>query len=214
MSEHRRCAERLPWYVNGTLAPDEVRRLEAHLTECADCRRELERCRALASLYDGAEELAPAPHPSRVARLWARAEAENVAPPSRFPWRIVALAEAAALIAMLAFGLHAARNVTPAVDAPARFRTLGDPSPPPARSDAVVLRVVFEPDTPERTIRRILRSLDATIVSGPTPLGVYTLAVPRRDEMENWSGLAIETLRKEDAVLLAEEVGEPDPGSP
>jgi hypothetical protein len=37
----------LPWHLNATLAPDEDRAFRAHLDECADCRADLERLRAL-----------------------------------------------------------------------------------------------------------------------------------------------------------------------
>ena len=37
--------ELLPWFVRGTLAADERRAAEAHLTDCPSCRAELYVCR-------------------------------------------------------------------------------------------------------------------------------------------------------------------------
>lgn len=47
--------ELLPWYVNGTLEGEELRRLEKHLASCLVCRRELE---ALRGLRHGVREAA------------------------------------------------------------------------------------------------------------------------------------------------------------
>jgi hypothetical protein len=210
MSDHRRCNELLPWYVNGTLAADQVQEIEEHLGECEACRRELERCRALAALYEDVEDLAPAAHPARIARLWARAE-ETPPRPSRSPWRWIALGQAAAIVVLLALALRELPEepvAGPAEPAPV-FRTLGDAELEVPRLTAPTFRVVFAPDTPEETMRRILRSLEAEIVAGPSPLGVYTVSVPRSDEMADWSALVVETLRREPDVLLAERVHDP-----
>lgn len=39
---HREIDALLPWYVNRTLTDDEYGRVEAHLSECARCQRELD----------------------------------------------------------------------------------------------------------------------------------------------------------------------------
>jgi hypothetical protein len=45
--------------------------MAAHLAACAECRAEVERCRALATLVAGAE-VAPSPHPAQLATLLRR----------------------------------------------------------------------------------------------------------------------------------------------
>src|SRR5262245_14314128 len=53
----------IPWYVNGTLAPDERRRVEEHLAACAECRGLLEDLRELSPLVrSGAGALEDHPH--------------------------------------------------------------------------------------------------------------------------------------------------------
>jgi hypothetical protein len=55
---HREIAELLPWYANGTLAPEERAHVERHLQRCAECRRELEELEGLkAVLTQEAEEV-------------------------------------------------------------------------------------------------------------------------------------------------------------
>ena len=34
---HDEAQELLPWFVNGSLAPDEAKRVEAHRAACAEC---------------------------------------------------------------------------------------------------------------------------------------------------------------------------------
>ncbi len=44
---HKQTQTLLPWYANGTLDADEVAVVEAHLSECAECRDELKSEQAL-----------------------------------------------------------------------------------------------------------------------------------------------------------------------
>ncbi len=44
-------AERLPWFLNGSLDPREKDEIEGHLAGCTDCRRELEELRRAAEIY-------------------------------------------------------------------------------------------------------------------------------------------------------------------
>lgn len=202
MTRTPHCDDLLPWYVNGTLSPEEIRSVESHVEVCAACLRELERCRALAGLYEGIEDSAPAPHPARVERLWARAERSEI--PNAFPWRALALVEAAALVLVilgLGWGLRANEPSAPADSGPA-FRTLGAGSLEGPADDR--FRVVFAPETPESDLRELLRTYDARIVDGPSPLGVYTIAVPRSSDLDDWNRLVVERLRGEDPVLFAE----------
>jgi len=55
-------------YVDGELAAGEVARLEAHLADCPECRREVDRLRSLQEVTD-AMKLAEAP-PEKWERFW------------------------------------------------------------------------------------------------------------------------------------------------
>ena len=45
----KRILEILPWYVNGSLSPEEARKVEAHLKDCPTCQKELQEIRTLSS---------------------------------------------------------------------------------------------------------------------------------------------------------------------
>ncbi|HEX9800419.1 MAG TPA: zf-HC2 domain-containing protein [Thermoanaerobaculia bacterium] len=177
---HAASAPLVAWYVNDTLAPGERAEVESHLATCAECRTQAEFWRQLAP-FVAATGAAPAPHPSQFGRLVARLDEEIDAPPAapgdarfrRLPrrWRWVVAAQAAA-IALLVGGLFLAAGQEPRV---APFRTLAAPAAPPA---ALHLRVVFDEGASERELRALLVPLGATIVGGPSPLGVYTVALP------------------------------------
>ena len=40
-SPHEQAQQLLPWYINGTLEADERAMVEAHLSDCADCRADM-----------------------------------------------------------------------------------------------------------------------------------------------------------------------------
>ena len=209
MTGHRRYSDLLPWYVNGTLDADEAERIEAHLPTCAECRRELARCRAFAGLYEDVEDLAPAPHPSRIARLWHRVDAPE--PTRPFPWRALALVEAVALILVVGVvGWLARPDVPGDLAGEPAFRTLGAERSSPAPT-GVELRVVFAPETEERTIREAVRSLGGRIVDGPSSAGVYTLSVLAGSAPGDRQRI-LDQLRSHQAVLFAESVTPPGRG--
>ena len=84
------------------------------------------------------------------------------------------------------------------------YRTLSDAGSGPA-AGRVHLQVVFADDITEREIRTLLSSTGATIVAGPTPMAVYTLALAGDDR----GGPArtretLEVLRAHPKVRLAE----------
>src|SRR5262245_58983946 len=71
---HRRAWDLLPWYVNGTLAAGDRRAVEEPLAGCAACQDEAARCRETEAAVLAAGEVAPSPHPARLARLMERIE--------------------------------------------------------------------------------------------------------------------------------------------
>src|SRR5262249_57536756 len=87
--------------------------------------------------------------------------------PSLFRW---ALAAETAAIVLLAAAIIFQGSVGPSF-----YRTLSDPGKglEPGR---VHVQVVFADDITEREIRTLLSSIGATIVAGPTPLAIYTVA--------------------------------------
>ncbi len=213
---HQRLGQLLPWYVNGTLEAAERRRLEEHLADCPACRAELEAEQAVAeALRAGAEE-APAPHPQQLERLLERLdEAPEPQPASaRRPWTRLAprrgwhgwhgwqLLAGLQAAAILALGFLLARG-GPA-PAPA-YRTLADP--PAATAPAGLrVRVVFAPQASMEQVQALLAQVGAGVVAGPSPLGAYTLDIPKAAEAEP-PQLLLAVLRANAAVRFAEPVG-------
>jgi len=50
-SAHAEAQRLLPWFVNATLKDEELARIELHLRECADCRREADGLRQLRAAF-------------------------------------------------------------------------------------------------------------------------------------------------------------------
>lgn len=179
--------EAIPWYPDGL---GEVQRgaLEAHAAACAGCRREL-------AFVQGqpAEEPEAAPDAERVwARVLERVAAEGGEArlrPAPLPaarraasrrWLGAAagplpLAASIALaLAVGALGL-AAGSLLRAPELPV-YQTASAP-----RSEGAVagpgLDVVFRKDASAGEIEAALRGIDGAVVGGPSPLGVFRVAL-------------------------------------
>jgi len=94
-------------------------------------------------------------------------------PPKRMRWFYGAFAAQTLCLVWLAAGLlpslqHKGESIT---DEPAQYRSVGAPA------GYVQLVVNFAPDTAEKSIRGLLLSIDANIISGPNQLGEYRISV-------------------------------------
>lgn len=203
--EHCETTELLPWFLNGTLDALERRRVERHVAECVQCRRELGREHELhdtvvAVVPDEAWRGSFARVQSRIdatesgrrgQRSW-RAFADGWSALS--PWVRGAIAAQALLVCVLAAGLYRAN------DSPA-YRTLGA-APSAVTGEAVI--VVFDPAAPEQEIRQVILGERARVVGGPSPGGAYTLMVTGG----NAEGI-LARLRQNGVVRFAERGGAP-----
>ncbi|ELX09091.1 hypothetical protein Jab_2c11510 [Janthinobacterium sp. HH01] len=210
---HQAVQELLPWFASGQLAPDEAQRVQEHLQTCAECRQDLEwerdmraeaasagdalpagvdMERALARLMPAlgpqeqsapAPAAAPAPAPAPRPVSWWRAAAANQ--PSWLRWTV-----AAQSVAIIGLG---ALLLRPESD-PAPYRVLGS-----AVSNGGNLVVVFQPNTSERDLRRVLQAQGARVVDGPTVTDAYLLTVPAANRDR-----ALQAMRADPAVKLAE----------
>jgi anti-sigma factor RsiW len=183
-SAHDETERLLPWFVNGTLADDELANVQQHLAQCARCQQEVETLRQLQAVCvhesgtDGSVAIVPA-----FARLRTRiASATAHAPRSRWsgvlggwwqaaPWLRAAIAAQFGVIVLLGVWLIA----TPP---PAGYRTLGDAGAAASAPGTGQLVVMFDPHIDEAQLRRLLQASGARIVDGPTAAGAYVLAVP------------------------------------
>jgi hypothetical protein len=196
---HQEAQEALPWLANGSLAGAELRRVQAHVEACAQCRADLAMLHTLRAAGEASE---PACDPDRaLARLLPQLEtppASGEVPGwrARFAandrsWMRAAIAVQCCVIAALAVVLAGhQRNADVRNDA---YRVLGASPGTTAR-----LVVMFKPDTPERELRRIVRGSGARIVGGPTVTDAYLL------DADGDPAAALARLRAEGAVTLVE----------
>ena len=84
------------------------------------------------------------------------------------------------------------------------FETLTT-APPAAPAQRQTLRLLFAPGTTVEQMNAALRAVDASIVAGPTPLGLLTVSVPDAQPLER----ALATLRSQPVVRFAEPVVAP-----
>ncbi len=108
------------------------------------------------------------------------------------------MAQAAAILLLVGFIAW-----TTAQEPSAIHRTLSDVDALPVDTRAN-LRLVFVADTPEGRIREILGSVQGEIISGPTPLGVYTVAVPVSEHPDLMARAVLEELRAQPELTFAE----------
>jgi hypothetical protein len=222
---HRAVQALLPWWLNDTLAPQERAAVQAHLADCAACRaalefeHELQAAETLVTLEDagppGAQDLEPAwaAMAQRLAAVPAEPQAalpiDQPLPPTQRPrpaaaspvsgwWRVIALAQAAALVLLVGALLW------PTAMPDDRYRALGN-APATAAADSAALLVRFRPEASERALRDALRDSGTRLVGGPTVTDAYLLAAAPGHEAQ-----ALQRLRAHAAVQLAESL---QPGS-
>jgi hypothetical protein len=228
---HQRIWELLPWYANGTLSGPDRERVEDHAAGCRRCQDEIEICQRMAATVKSLGEVAPSPHPVQLQRVLARIdEAERAAEGERQeqragrrpfgvprralqalvaatprPLRGALVAQAAIIVLLvgvlvwgeLRTGASPARPSPP----PAVYQTLSDPAPVPPASGVITLRMMFSPQATEKEIRDLLLAVHGEITAGPSPFGVYTVAVTAA---ENPESVVLTRLRSDSVVMLAE----------
>jgi len=207
----------LPWYVNGTLSPEETRQVEAALARSAELRDELALLRAVSDAVRETTDAMPAPDPEGLARMMARIDAEPArrARPARVEerrpsWseRIAgafggvlrpAMAAAAVVIAVQAAAIVVLVDRQPAGQG--AFVTASGPSATgpgasaPAESGPRLL-VTFQDTATAADIRAALDAIEGSIVRGPTADGSFVIRL--RGDAE----AAVAALRARSGVVV------------
>jgi anti-sigma factor RsiW len=216
---HQAISELIPWYVNDTLESEERERVAQHVAECPACAEEIARCRILAAIVQSADMSDLNPSNERFARMMARIESTDESKsksrrhfvrewirkirltfeetPSPFRW---AVAAQAAVIVLLAGAVVFQLSSTPEP----LYRTLSDTGAV-TDSGKSSIQVIFAEDITEREMRALLGNIGATIVSGPSPIGVYTLGISAGDsDLAGRVHEALAVLRVHPKIRLAE----------
>jgi Putative zinc-finger len=200
---HRTVDAVLPWFANGTLTGDELAVVEQHLRECPRCRREVNLLRQLHA-FCAVDEPAPDPTPSyrrlreRMGGRWPLAAAVDRLRGLPRRWQLAPGWARWAIVAQFAgIVVLGAWVAAPGGESPVLYQTLGAPA---ARApSAGSIAVVFVPEVTASELLRIVRTVGASVVDGPTASNAYVLQVPagQRDAV-------LAALRSEPAVALAQ----------
>ena len=209
MQSHRQVWEQIPWILNGSASEADLQSVQAHLSQCADCRE------ALAFEQRLQEALQRQPQTSLDGdaeegwqRLSARIDAESngraslrsrLSASNQTRWLAAAvIAEALALGAMVTSSWITHGERAPA----AVYQTLSQPDP--ARPQPTI-RVVLAPDMTLEQLRTLLKGAHMQVVAGPGESGVWSLA-PAEDVATVATDIALRELRGSPHVRFAEPI--------
>jgi len=200
-AHHEDMWELIPWLVNGRLSGDAAAPLSAHLEQCAECAREYADQQRIYSAMQADDAIAFASEASfqkLVTRLDAAPEAARTSP----SLRSLAAACVLAALGLAAWGTWTVQRAPTSANAP--YRTLTSPARV-GGADAQ-LRVVFAADLTLSELARLLHSIDANIIAGPTEAGVYTLGFGPSLDTPAQVARRLALLRANDNVRFAEPV--------
>jgi len=203
-SPHRAVQELLPWFVTGALGAEEERLVAQHLQTCAVCRAERDGLELFHGQYVGRD--APTDTERLLETMRERLSAEAPAHPKtrersstglpgawmvrHLTWMKVAIAVQFAVIFVLGW------EVIRTEPERAGYRTLGSGSTPARAAGDLV--AVFDPNTPQREVARILRQSGVRVVDGPTASNGYVLSA------DGGLQAALDRLHAEPAVVLVQ----------
>lgn len=204
---HQHTQQALPWYVTEQLDEEERAAMDAHLANCAACRRDLEVERELAAQFVSLPLNADVGWAAVRQRMDGQGKAgglqklgsalkDMLSRPTRLGWVMasqVLILVAAAGVAYIAMPRPSA----------AEYHAL---SAPPSYGSGNVI-AMFRPDVPEQRLRSTLTAHDARIVDGPTPSGAYILRVPAGERAKILADLQ----QSKDLVLAQPIDAEPGP---
>jgi hypothetical protein len=200
-TDHDRVQKLLPWFVVDTLHGAELALVNQHLNVCTECQADFAwQCKLQA--IEPASEVTPDVDRA-FAKLRERIDVKKVHPKRQSgwfsqlgfanrPWMQWALAVQMASIVALVF-LVAAPDGTVA-----SYRALSSATTAGNVADGNLI-VIFKADTSEQELRRILNSVAARIVDGPTVTDAYVLHVSN-DRL----GATLRSLRANRNIILAE----------
>jgi hypothetical protein len=215
LGAHGECWNLLPWIANESAAAKDTARVEEHLRGCRECQEELEFQRQLREAIRSEEAIVLAPQTS-LNKLMQRIDSVDVddereaAPVAAAPvitrrkhGRMRWLPIAAAIQGIAIAGLLSALWLQSRDDLTAgRYSVLTTPTA--AVAGGPVIRVVFGDKVALDDMNRVLRSIDAQIIAGPSEAGVYTLGLAAGAADESGVDKAIAQLRADSRIMFAE----------
>lgn len=199
---HQGFEELIPWLVNGRLAGPEAAALRAHLDSCAECAREYQQQARIYGAMQAEDSIAFASEAS-FQKLAARLDAAAPAPRLRAGARWMAAASIVGALGLAAWGGWVLPH-PPSGAGDALYRTLTARAP--LVQGGPQLRVVFAPNLTVTELEQLLRSIDASISSGPSEAGVFTLTLAQTRDPAAQLAQSLAALRADASVRFAEPV--------
>jgi len=220
----------LPFYLNGTLSDQERQEVDIHISECSSCQQELEEMRSLRTEIKTYFSTLPSP-PTNVfskvkSQILAEAASDQIsksvihtqtsesfgAQIQEFLQSIFATQWAPALAMCLIIGQAGLLFLTMSTSPTSPLGTEGPAYGPviersipqaPTPDTTHKLRIAFEDQTTEHTVRTVIQSLKGRIVDGPTSEGMYIIEVPK-DEAMRLTTIIQNLVSQKDVIRLAE----------
>jgi anti-sigma factor RsiW len=217
---HQEVQALLPWYINGTLSEAELAQVGQHLSQCTACQEETHYWRDIAA---AAQLQTPAPvalPAEQFAAVMARIDATEAASATTGRWwdtvrqrlsrsvahlvtlprfaRLALAVESVAIVVLLGAVLWQSQPGPGAL-----YHTLSQPESRPQQA-SVTIHLVFAEDMRESELRALLGGVGGTIVSGPSSVGVYAIAVPLASATPEAIADLLRVLRAHPQVRLAE----------
>lgn len=172
----KECRELLPWYVNGTLSADETQAVEALLQDSETLRAEVEKLKCLKENLPEPQRFPGSELGWRILQKQIRADRINAKSPQ---WKSY-IAIAAMLVITLQIGLFALMQKEPSTN----VQLLGGQSVL-VQSEQLLLQVQIAPDASWQEVTEIFSALNASIVQGPSAMGVIYVQVGLQDLILN-----------------------------
>lgn len=211
---HEETSLLLPWYVNGTLEPDERALVEIHLSECGECAAEGNELRRMKAAVVQAIEDEPVPSLPPLTRIRARVEEEKevrLSRRARFDSRLASLLQRrpvpVLITALLVVQFAVIAGLTGVLFFAPRHTGVEPMSGPGVLERGIPaprIQIAFQATASEPAIRGLLHQIHGRIVDGPSAKGTYRVEVllPSGDPAE-LEGL-LKTLRaRTDLVRFA-----------
>jgi hypothetical protein len=198
----QQCLELLPWYVNGSLSAAQAQQIFKHLEKCAQCSAEHQFLGNLRQHVRGQDMPAPAPAWGGLEpRLHKQSNAAN----RDWKWSMIPAVAAVAVVAVFVV-----RSPQPS-DQGVAYRLLTSDAVAQSEERRVahpenILRLLLSSGHDKLAASQLFSSIDVEVVSGPSPRGVYTVAV-RREVADREA--FIQTLRNNNQIDFAEWIETP-----
>lgn len=212
--------ERMPWMINGSLAPLEATALQVHVARCQRCRARLDAERDLfrairrplvdvesapLAAWDQFERTLdrgggePSLDAAGAVSPASRSAARAARAPRRGPLRLALTLQAAAIVALSCalLWLLLARSGTTPVDG---FHTVSTADPAIALPEGA-WRIAFDPATTAPAANALLAAHGLRVIAGPSRDNVYTAAPARVGTA------SVDALRADPQVRLLEPLG-------